>query len=148
MIHIGIFKIFYTWAKSTSDLMAMLIWKKIKIQIEKRYKICQMSWLSKVSADRCQNTHVGLWVNNKGFKRMLLHLNQLLLGLFINFIKGILNKAKCYLLNKKLAVSMFFFTFWQLAGALGTRKCCLLYYRQDFRLKKMCNKGVTDYCTN
>ena len=109
MIHIGIFKIFYTWAKSTRNLMTMLIWKKIKIQIEKRYKICQMSWLSKVSAESCQNTHVGLWVNNKGFKRMLLHLNQLLLGLFINFIKNILNKAKCYLLNKKLVVSMFFF---------------------------------------
>ena len=70
-----------------------------------------MSWLSKVSAESCQNTHVGLSVNNKGFKRMLLHLNQLLLGLFINFIKSILNKAKCFLLNKKLTISMFFFTF-------------------------------------
>ena len=122
MIHIGIFKIFYTWAKSTRNLMTMLIWKKIKIQIEKRYKICQMSWLSKVSAESCQNTHVGLWVNNKGFKRMLLHLNQLLLGLFINFIKSISNKAKCFLLKKKLTVSMFIFYFLAIGMGNGDRK--------------------------
>ena len=137
MIHIGIFKIFYTWAKSTSNLMTMLIWKKIKIQIEKRYKICQMSWLSKVSAESCQNTHVGLWVNNKGFKRMLLHLNQLLLGLFINFIKSILNKAKCFLLNKKLTISMFFFLlFDNCQGQWGQEKAVFLYYGQDFRFLK------------
>ena len=139
MIHIWIFKIFYTWAKSTSNLMTMLIWKKIKIQIENRYKICQMSWLSKVSAESCQNTHVGLWVNNKGFKRMLLHLNQLLLGLFINFIKSILNKAKCYLLNKKLALSMFFFLLfdnWQ--GQWGQENSVFYITGRISDLKKKC----------
>ena len=43
--------------------------KKTKIQIEKRYEICHMPWLSKMSAVSCQNTRVELSVNNKGFKK-------------------------------------------------------------------------------
>ena len=140
MIHIGIFKIFCTWAKSISNLIKILIWNKIKkIQIEKRYEICQMSWLSKVSAESCQNTLVGLWANNKGFKRMLLYLNQLLLGSFINFIKSILSKAECFFkINKKLTISMFIFYFL----TMGTGKICHFILLAEFQiLKKSIPRG-------
>ena len=39
------------------------------MQIEKKYEVCHMPWLSKMSAVSCQNTRVELSVNNKGFKK-------------------------------------------------------------------------------